>query len=626
MGTLGLKGKFFILLMVPVAGMAYLSFEKIMDDIARTNQAIHIEKLVILSQKISNLVHETQKERGMTAGFLGSDGKKFADTLPQQRKGTDSQLENLRVVVEALSSKNDAELKRQAKGLLISFKSIVTVRPDVNLLRVGFGKAVGTYTAFNAKSLDFLGKLSHMTQDPTITRYISAYLAFLQSKERAGIERAVLANVFAVDSFSGQEALFSRLISLVSAQQSFEKIFITLTDDVSLQAFERTKSGDEFKQAESMRDKALNGFASKSLGIDPTDWFSSQTKKINQLKQIEDGLANIILERVKITKASSRQDLIVTGGGVLVLAGLTLLAGLLMIRNLSRTLQIIATISARVNQVSKQLTSAAEQVATASQSQASSASQQAASLEEATSTLEEIATMTKNNSENASSAEKLSTDAMDTTEKGTLAMGRMMEAILEIKSASDETARIIKTIDEIAFQTNLLALNAAVEAARAGDAGNGFAVVAEEVRNLAMRSADAAKNTNALIEGSQIKADAGVKVADEVREIISDNRAMITKVNNLMKEVAAANEEQSRGVNEITTSVSEMDQLTQTNAANSQETAAASQQLASQAELLDELIGELMTISGRTVDQLNQQDSLIAPMDDEKVITLQGAA
>ncbi|MBD3344585.1 MAG: chemotaxis protein, partial [Chitinivibrionales bacterium] len=170
--------------------------------------------------------------------------------------------------------------------------------------------------------------------------------------------------------------------------------------------------------------------------------------------------------------------------------------------------------------------------------------------------------------------------------------------INKIKTSSDETAKIIKTIDEIAMQTNLLALNAAVEAARAGEAGRGFAVVAEEVRNLAQRSAEAAKNTADLIEGSQKNADNGVAASEDVGRSLEQIGGRVQKVAQLISEVSAASEEQSQGIDQVNTAVAQMDQVTQTNAANSEESASASEELSGQAQNLNVMVAELIAIVG----------------------------
>ena len=237
----------------------------------------------------------------------------------------------------------------------------------------------------------------------------------------------------------------------------------------------------------------------------------------------------------------------------------------------------------QVSTAVEQVASASGQISSASQSLAQGTSEQAAAIEETTSSVEEMASMTKQNAANANEAKNLTAGVKNSTEKGVQAMGRMSQAIDDIKKSSDKTAKIIKTIDEIAFQTNLLALNAAVEAARAGEAGKGFAVVAEEVRNLAQRSAEAAKNTADMIEESVKNANNGVVISKEVGESLEEIGQAVRKVNDLVGEITAASNEQAQGIDQISTAIAQMDAVTQQNAANAEESASAAEELNAQA-------------------------------------------
>jgi methyl-accepting chemotaxis protein len=240
----------------------------------------------------------------------------------------------------------------------------------------------------------------------------------------------------------------------------------------------------------------------------------------------------------------------------------------------------------------EQVTSASAEISQGSQSLAQGASEQASTLEEISSSLQEISSMTHQNASNSQEARSLSDNAHASTEKGVKSMSRLSDAIKRIKNSADSTAKIVKTIEEIAIQTNLLALNAAVEAARAGDAGRGFAVVAEEVRNLAMRSAEAAKETARLIDDSVKNSEEGVMLNGEVLANLEEINREIEKTRLVVSEIAAASEQQTQGVEQINIAVEQINTVTQQNAANSEESASASEELSGQAQEMLSFIGE----------------------------------
>ena len=264
----------------------------------------------------------------------------------------------------------------------------------------------------------------------------------------------------------------------------------------------------------------------------------------------------------------------------------------------TRVFSVIRTSVFGLASAGQELDSAAQQVSNSSQTLAEGASQQAASLEETSASLEEMASMTRQNAENARQADQLMKDSDSTVGRANLSMGELSRAMEKITAASNETAKINKNIDAIAFQTNLLALNAAVEAARAGEAGAGFAVVADEVRNLAIRAAEAARNTADLIEGTIDRTREGSELVARTNEAFQEVASSSRKVAELVGEIAGSSSEQAQGIDQVNRATNEMDKVTQAVAANAEESAAASQELSGQASTmrgyvtsLDQLVG-----------------------------------
>jgi hemerythrin-like metal-binding protein len=284
--------------------------------------------------------------------------------------------------------------------------------------------------------------------------------------------------------------------------------------------------------------------------------------------------------------------------------GLVLVVIGFVVRHLNR---LLLRISGEMKEVSHQVAAAAGEVSTASQTLAEGSSEQAASIEETSSSLEEMASVTKRNAENAQRAHDLAREARQAADQGAEDMQAMNRAMEAIKASSDDIAKIIKTIDEIAFQTNILALNAAVEAARAGESGMGFAVVADEVRNLAQRSAQAAKETAAKIEGAIGRTAQGVGISGKVSQTLNEIVAKARQVDELAAEVAGASREQTQGITQINTAVGQMDKVTQSNAASAEESAAAAQELNAQAEMMKRAVRELSCLVNR--DQVTEDSA-----------------
>ena len=276
-----------------------------------------------------------------------------------------------------------------------------------------------------------------------------------------------------------------------------------------------------------------------------------------------------------------------------------------------------------IREASDQVAAAAEHISYASRQMAEGSSEQASAIEETSSSLEEMASMTRQNADNANHANQLMAQSRQITTKANESMAHLTASMSQISSASEETQKIIRTIDEIAFQTNLLALNAAVEAARAGEAGAGFAVVADEVRNLAMRAADAAKNTATLIEGTVKKVQEGSLLVEKTSQEFNEVAMSVAKSGELVSEIAEASREQSQGINQVNKAMAEMDKVVQGNAANAEESASASMQMNSQASHLRNFVEGLATLVGGKVSQ--ERDAFEEPLHEEEEHALPAA-
>lgn len=294
--------------------------------------------------------------------------------------------------------------------------------------------------------------------------------------------------------------------------------------------------------------------------------------------------------------------LIGTSRTVLIGLAMALVVGILMAVLLTRSIVLpIRKVIEGLTEASDQVSSAANEVSSASQTLADGSAQQAAAMEETSASLEEISSMTKNNADNAIQADHLMKQANQVVIKADSSMNRLTASMHEITKASEDTSKIIKTIDEIAFQTNLLALNAAVEAARAGEAGAGFAVVADEVRNLAIRAADAARSTAQMIEGTIQKVLNGTEQVDITYKAFREVADNAAKVSELVGEIAAASGEQAQGIDQVNISVTEMDKVTQQNAATAEESAASAEELNAQAEEMKSFVADLSKLAGGNI-------------------------
>ena len=446
------------------------------------------------------------------------------------------------------------------------------------LSRVGTARSA----ELNERLLPALGQLVEL--EGATLKYNLANLEFVTGRDEATQARKLAAAAAERKDIDLHASAVARVMETPDGRLRLEKFTAALKDyDAAVARLQAALKASDFDQAM----KILDGDVARHNATMET-----------ALSDISAFVQDLSRSNATATQAILTRNLDTTLRLSAAIAGLALLAVGVVQWISFRIRRPLETAVARMSDFVGQTTETAAQIAGSGQALASGASQQAASLEETSASLEEMAGMTKRNAESAQNAKALAGQARIVVDTGAANMKQMSAAMGAIKTSSGEIAKIIKTIDEIAFQTNILALNAAVEAARAGEAGMGFAVVAEEVRALAQRSAQAARETADKIEAALAKSDEGVRTSASVAGVLDQIVDQVRKMDALVGEIATASAEQSQGIEQINHAVGEMDKITQTNAASAEESAAAAEELTSQSGELAGLVGGLGDLVG----------------------------
>lgn len=582
-----------VLILIPLlgllltAGQSIYYFYNVKNLVEKEVQEVN--SLAGLSVKISETIHELQKERGRSSGFLGSKGKKFVTELPAQQQSTNEKLAALDTYLQAFKSEDFGSIFQKKLETALSLRQqIQEFRSKILAMNIPTPEALAYYTKTIAKFIDVINEMSKLTTNAGVGNNITTYASFLAFKENMGIERALLTNVFGADKFG--DGIYKKFLETLTSQNIYESIFQNYATKAQKQIYQDTLRGADVEKVQTWRELALTKSAEGGFGVNPGDWFDTITRKIDLAKAVEDKLSLDILQSSAALASNAKQALIWAALITLTTIIASIVTGLLVLRGINAWFLIITR---QLTTASEQTFVTANEVAHSSNLLADGASAQAASLEETSASLEEISSMTNLNADNALNAKKIASDAVILAEAGSVEMAAMTQAMIDIKFSSKEISKIIKTIDDIAFQTNILALNAAVEAARAGESGAGFSVVADEVRNLARRSAVAAQETASKIEDAVKKSEQGGAISARVSMNLEEIVGKVRELDTLNLQIAHASKEQSQGILQINTAVTEIDKITQNTAASAHDTASASDQLNVQAGALQKILQRL---------------------------------
>lgn len=456
--------------------------------------------------------------------------------------------------------------------------------------------------------MESAGKIFHEMCSKYLSDQNSKLKELIKSSSNAEVMLSRLQNIALVknvlihgtnlqlESFKSQALKDPALLK--QAQQKFNKV---------LDILEKLKTKTRDKNELSRLDKAEKALAVYNLAISNLikNWGALNDVHDRQIKvaegMISEAKTNMIngikssQKAASLTEEKTETSLLVLMIGVGIAFLISMILGSILVKSITRPINKAIE---GLNEGADQIATAASQVSSSSQSLAEGASEQAAAVEETSSSLEELSSMTKLNAENSGQANQMMHEAGKTVDEANQSMTRLKESMEKINDASTETAKIIKTIDEVTFQTNLLALNAAVEAARAGEAGAGFAVVADEVRNLAMRTAEAAKSTQDIIEQNIQYIKEGHELVVATDEAFIKVKEAAQKAAELVTEISSASKEQAEGIEQINQAIVEMDKGTQQVAANAEESASASEELSGQAEFLRGMVEDLIRLVG----------------------------
>lgn len=652
------RAKIWWLIGPALVGLLILEILRISSNADIRSIADEINLLTELSRYNNALVHEMQKERGATAVFVGTQGQKFGDILTKQRQSTDKAMQSRsRFVDEHKNQIENESVNRELGDIASGLLKLKTVRSEVDNLSISRGDAISFYTQTHEKIIGLTRLFSDISHDAHVTKQLLAYYNFLEGKERAGIERAVVSTAFANDSISVQG--FGRFLTLLAQQDTYLLEFEDLADEELKTIYHsamKHSSIDYVKQKrEILKEKGVAG----QFGIASGDWFAQSTERINQLKKVEDATVTYIynLTEEQYQEATARLLTTVLLGGLLLLMviGLAWFIGNFIVaqvdaiastianaeKNRDLTLRVdvscndeLGATAKAINNMFETFQNTIREIETcgdelaASSKQTSLASNEnlenlhlqqdetqlvATAVEEMSASVQEVA---KNTSQTASLVAEVDrsvdesiediTRSRDEMENLSQQMSKANDLIVQLRNSSSDINSVVEVIKSVAEQTNLLALNAAIEAARAGEQGRGFAVVADEVRTLAQRVQESTSEIESMVgrfqtDASSVSESIG-KCSEEVVIAVEQTRKLEEKLNtigdaataitNMSAQVATATEEQVNVANEMAGNITTINDLAERNATSGSQVASASKAQRNMAENMAKLANQ----------------------------------
>lgn len=623
---LKIKYKLFIMVALPIAGLSYFAWIAIEESLIQEHKNKVFDDLVKLSMVSNALVHEIQKERGLSVGFLGSQGRNFAQQLEVQRRTTDQAVSTYHRFIDRLLLDDErTDFKSVIDRSRLIIDGIPGHRQVISAQSITPSETLILYSKLNTELLKLTEMLVKASPTSDLGNRVVAYSMLLHSKELSGKERAILSNTFASAEFGEADYILFR--EVLNAQEMYIDLFLTIAPNNYISFYQEMTADPAFAEVDRLRDIAEANASTGEFNIDAEYWFQLVTQKINAKKSMEDAIALELQDTSAEALAEAHSFTVVKVVKTIFILIVTILLSLYfkmrIVGPINESVELAESIAEgrlnnKVNVTSNDeigqlmlaveamqgklqevilttkdsasvVQSTAKEIAQGNMNLSQRTEQQASNLEETAASMEQMTNTVKQNAENAKHASQLAKAARDEAEQGGAVVGSAVTAMRDINQSSKRIADIISVIDEIAFQTNLLALNAAVEAARAGEQGRGFAVVASEVRNLASRSATAAKEIKELIVDSVSKTENGTALVNQSGDTLDGIMTSVNKVNDIVAEIAVASQEQASNIQQVTLAITQMDDLTQQNAALVEEAAASS-------EIMDNRASTLMSI------------------------------